>query len=484
MTTMTGMNPGGHGVFDFRVLDLNEIHGRSERFVRSSQYAGLTLFDFLGKRGLKVGAFNIPLTYPAWPINGVMVAGPITPDLRVAYTYPAELAEHIGPMAQHTDPEELKVFDIDRYLDELVWITERHFEYGRKLLIEHGVFDLFWFHLHSLDSVQHRFWQYSQDGLSPNSMEKSKHAGAIERLYRLADDGVGELLELLGSHSNVIVMSDHGAQARGLTEVRVNVWLQELGQQQVDNPGVAERTVRALRRRINDRWGDAKQASSSGSLNMLDQQRTGAFFFPLADPVGGIVINLIDRQPEGHVSRNEYEEMRETLIKDLKSWVNTADGRPIVKEIWKREQLYTGRYVENSPDILFAVDPRYYLNGEIWGPVFEHSGELKQNTWSGVHAMEGILIAKGPKVSDNSLNDEANLVDIAPTLLHLLDQPVPSNMNGQVLHNLLTDEEIKDYPKEYCDSLEPLYPSGQPEAVSGDESEAMARHLRALGYME
>ena len=65
VTTMTGMNPGGHGVFDFRVLDLNEIHGRSERFVRSSQYAGLTLFDFLGKRGLKVGAFNIPLTYPA-----------------------------------------------------------------------------------------------------------------------------------------------------------------------------------------------------------------------------------------------------------------------------------------------------------------------------------------------------------------------------------------------------------------------------------
>ena len=51
--------------------------------------------------------------------------------------------------------------------------------------------------------------------------------------------------------------------------------------------------------------------------------------------------------------------------------------------------------------------------------------------------MEGILIAAGPVFLPGSSPRNADLLDIAPTVLHLLGVPVPADMDGHVLTELL-----------------------------------------------
>ena len=51
--------------------------------------------------------------------------------------------------------------------------------------------------------------------------------------------------------------------------------------------------------------------------------------------------------------------------------------------------------------------------------------------------MEGILIAAGAAFRQGASPCQADLLDIAPTVLHLLGVPVPADMDGHILTELL-----------------------------------------------
>jgi len=56
--------------------------------------------------------------------------------------------------------------------------------------------------------------------------------------------------------------------------------------------------------------------------------------------------------------------------------------------------------------------------------------------YSGSHRMDGVLIAGGPDVQELPEFADARLMDLAPTLAHMLDLPVPSGMDGKVMEGL------------------------------------------------
>lgn len=487
VSAMTGRNPGQHGVFDFRHLDLSTLHGRKDTLVSSREYAGTTVFDLLGRRGLRVGAFNIPLTYPAWPINGVMVSGPITPDHRQAYTHPPELGGRLGLMARHTSPEHLQSFGDAEYLEELIWDTQTHFHLGLQLLEEEGPFDLFWFHLHTIDSVQHRFWRYIEPA-------DPKYGEAIAHLYRLADQGVGQLLAKLGPGSTVFVISDHGARGKAGTELRVNAWLQRQGLLSAWGTQKPERYLRLLYRKANELLPDPSQrligkmpAAWQSCLEQLHAggvkwNKTKAWFFPLTDPVGGLVVNLIGRQPTGCVANADYESVRKDIVTRLKGLQDPKTARQIIKGIWYREDMYPGPFTEYAPDIVFVVDSTYHLSGNISGPWLAPTAVSETEAWSGVHDMDGIFIANGPNIVPGQWIEGATIRDVAPTLLYAMEGAIPSDMGGRVLFEVFTTEWKENHHASYCNPLPLLY-SGE-DLFSERETESMMSRLRGLGYVE
>src|SRR5438093_6663075 len=90
---LLGSAPGAHGVLDFRAVAAARYEGTTGRVVTSNDYPKRTLFDVAGSAGLRVASIRVPMTYPAWPVNGVMVAGPPTPDDRRLFCEPADLAQ-------------------------------------------------------------------------------------------------------------------------------------------------------------------------------------------------------------------------------------------------------------------------------------------------------------------------------------------------------------------------------------------------------
>ena len=96
--------------------------------------------------------------------------------------------------------------------------------------------------------------------------------------------------------------------------------------------------------------------------------------------------------------------------------------------------------------------------------------------------MDGILAAAGPGVAAGASADRNELIDIAPTVCHLLGVPVPEDMDGKVMLNLFTEEFSSEHSVETGPPTLESDHDGK-EDYGGDEAEAVAETLRAMGYV-
>jgi predicted AlkP superfamily phosphohydrolase/phosphomutase len=132
----------------------------------------------------------------------------------------------------------------------------------------------------------------------------------------------------------------------------------------------------------------------------------------------------------------------------LAEWRNPDTGEAVVARAWRREDVYHGPAVEDAPDIVLepALDQGYaytYLSsrGQPGPPVgrlapAERLG-AKGGSMNGSHRPEGILILAGSGVQRGNHLAEAQIIDVAPTLLHLLGLPLPAHLDGRVLSEAL-----------------------------------------------
>src|SRR3954453_6476580 len=108
---MTGWNPGRHGMYDFRTLGIERYsrlwgagHSASfeegRDFVTSSRWSNAAFWDQLDG---PAAVLSVPMTYPAWPIDGRMVAGFPLPDYDRNHTQPPELAGELPPLLDFAD---------------------------------------------------------------------------------------------------------------------------------------------------------------------------------------------------------------------------------------------------------------------------------------------------------------------------------------------------------------------------------------------
>src|SRR5436309_6538 len=77
---LTGLNPGRHGILGPEAVDLARYRageGGAKLAVGSGAIAGRTVLDLAGRAGRRVLAYGVPMTYPAWAINGVLVAAQV-----------------------------------------------------------------------------------------------------------------------------------------------------------------------------------------------------------------------------------------------------------------------------------------------------------------------------------------------------------------------------------------------------------------------
>lgn len=497
-TFMTGRNPAGHGVLGFRNLDARRYEFREPDIISSEWIAGRTFWDFAGEHGAKVGALWVPVTYPQWPVNGILVSGYPTPSAVRSFGHPESLVAALPGLTEdsaffNSAPPEKIAAELERLARERGRVAAD--------LMRREAFDVFVVVIGSIDRAQHDFWRHL-DHRSPahNPGEARRFWPVIRDTYIAADRAVSELIEAASSDTAVVVMSDHGGGPAAEREVHVNAWLRKQRLLAAHPPGRGRGSWSAAYRWLKDRVAarekifrymphglrrrlTALDAAATLGLGSIDWAQTLAFRFPLYPPFEGIAINLAGRQPQGCVAPDDYETIRDDVLSALRATCDPSDDRPILAGAFRREEVYSGHHLERFPDIVIEFREGYKGGTDLWGdwvrPV--RTGELRK--LSGAHRMEGTLIAAGPGFRRGIEVEGASLTDIAPTVLYAMGLPQPAAMDGRVLRGLFEPDHIAKHPIETIDaSSESARPSSA--GLSPIEQAEIAEHLRGLGYMD
>ncbi len=502
-TFATGYNPGKHGTYDFRDYDPRRYSCFADTIVDSNAFAGKSIWDIVGAAGQKVGVITVPVTYPAWKVNGFMISGYPTPDAARSFAYPPSLGESIPPLTE--DSVFFKSASQSEVLKELVRITHLRTDVSVAELKKDD-YGLFIMVIGATDRAHHDWWKFI-DPQHPayDPEEAALYGDYIQQVYQAADDCIGKFLEVVDDDTTVIVMSDHGGMAHPKYYFNTNYWLRSLD---LLKPGVKankqqsgfnaiinqfyrtkirrlpylEKIYRGLPQRLK-KVATNLDSQTMMNLGVIEWKQTKAYRFPMYPPVEGIMINVIGRQAEGCVQPGEeYEALRTRILEEVSNLREPETREQIVLEAYRREELYHGERLETAPDIIIVTQDRFKGGTSIDELISTVPLDVISKL-SGVHRMDGIILAQGPNIRGNARIEGAGIIDVAPTVLYALGMPIPSDMDGKPLAALFEDRHTRQTIASYTDERRVEDVASDEYGYSEEEEESVRLKLEALGYL-
>lgn len=504
-TMVTGLNPGKHGVYWF-TEDIPEDY--EYKFINGSFRRGKAFWRVLSEEGQSVGVMNVPLTFPAEDVNGVFVSGldsPSADDPR--FTFPSELRHEVVEAAggEYWVYPALARYVVageeDAGLDRLHSSIDKRLAVARRLMTTRS-WDTFMAVFTESDVVQHFFWRHMED---PRPEDPARHREAIRDTYEHLDRVVGELMATAGPNCMMVLVSDHGARHEEGLARALPSWLAHLGLFAYRSEA-NERNVRSMAmslivkcfRQLDKRLSAEAKHKLSRRLPWLRRRVEVMMSFAKVDWARTeaytdgkrpeIWVNLRGRQSKGIVAPERYEEVRQSIIDSLTSAVCERTGQPLVRRVLRREEAYSGPYVDRSPDLV--VEWRdggncldlVYPDGRKLALAKQHlPDDPFDHLVNGGHDPYGIVGFLGDGVRRGRIED-AQIADVAPTILFLRDAPIPSDVDGKVLEGAFTDELVGSRDLKQGDQATIVDEGG--DGYSEDEAAEIRDRLQALGYVE
>ncbi len=103
---------------------------------------------------------------------------------------------------------------------------------------------------------------------------------------------------------------------------------------------------------------------------------------------------------------------------------------------------------------------------------------------SGIHDLNGVLIAYGPAIRKGFKVKKAHIFDITPTILALMGLPVPEDLDGRVLVEMFDPLFMKNHPIQVCSSFEHYFKRKKIKISKDIDDKESLDKLRALGYIK
>ncbi|MFH0832880.1 MAG: alkaline phosphatase family protein, partial [Candidatus Aenigmatarchaeota archaeon] len=445
----TGTWPDKHGLTDFGYLKIEPIT-RNSKWMPYTSAAIKTdpIWRIMSNHGIKVGVVDWLYTWPPDKINGFMVSTINQLYEKLSnYTYPSTLQKEISSeipkpinisiYAKINNDEafiESSLSDEDYRMNEFLYLMDKY----KPDFSATGFYK-------STDGFQHFYWSYKEPRyFDVNREEAEKYGNVIETSYSLMDRFIGELLN---KNLTVLVVSDHGF-----------AWNAE-----ISGP-ILLSNYESVGRNKHFTLSFNKLLQELGFLTLEDYNKifrassivfskTKAYFCNNFTATG-VCINLKGREQQGIVEQNDYEALRDEIIEKMKD-IRLENG----------ENLFVGiqKTTNSTVDILFDVNPimknsENFVFIETMGALnqkFTNVAYIKYNNkkldkiiinnydyWlkdfikyyePGNHQMNGIILMKGTDIKSDYLIKNAKVVDVAPTILYLMGEAIPKNMDGRIL---------------------------------------------------
>jgi len=318
------------------------------------------------------------------------------------------------------------------YLDQ----TDAHAEWwGRAtqhVLANHD-WDMAFTWVGTIDHMQHVMY----GAIEPKSRhydpaQAETWMGHLRHVYSAVDTAAGRILEAVDLDDTlVLVVSDHG-----FTHLDYNPYIKHL-----------LATAGLLSYSLDPETGEM----------VVDWSKTKCY--PLEPGHAHIFVNLKGRDPQGIVEPGDYERVQQEIIDALMAIRDPRTGGPIMDAVLRRQEaetlgVYAGRGYERIGDVLFALKPGYCCNPFVYRARVEYPDgtmrvipnpenlepDVLGQHFTGIHLclpavedMQAMMILSGPGVKRQERRLPARIIDIAPTVAHILGTPVPKDAEGGIL---------------------------------------------------
>ena len=512
----TGTNPGKHGILEFyeRIPHTYDI-----RFVNALSREGASFFRIASEAGRRVVVVNVPMTFPAEEVNGVLIAGLDAPGKNSpGFCRPPELIRELeAAQGEYIIEPGLTGCIVNGEIDKAAQLLFEEIESKKRstrYLMQRYPWDLLVTVFRSTDAAHHCFWKY-QDPTHPqhDPAEAEKYGGVIREAYQRIDAFLQEVLEQAGPDTLILVVSDHGCGPKHPAGNQLNSWLESAGflaygsaKGGGGNPftralgGMYRWTIAKTPRRTKEiLWrllpGFRDRVQSRLCFAGIDWRRTRAFsdtLFPT------IWINVRGREPLGVVEPgDEYDRLCAEITAALMDVRDERSGERIVDRVLHRREIYSGPHVDKAPDLLVRWREDIPIQGIRLPGRAGAAGNAERGATpfipgedyrviSGDHCLQGLLLFRNPLGKGAGVEGSgASLLDIAPTALYALGVPVPEGLDGRVLTELFPESFLRDHPVSFSGPGAPTVPSRSEGKDYGDEEEeSVKERLRSLGYLE
>ena len=504
----TGTNPGKTGA-----ADLFKFIPGTYRLepMNAGNLQGIPFWSLAGSAGKRVCIYNVPVTYPAKPVNGIMISGLDAPGLNDRAVYPADFRDRLLKAVpdfqisfendakylvnHHNDPVGEWIRQLKRYL-EMEFRVINH-------LMTLDDWDLFVAVIRSTDIFQHTHWLAVEKVISgaETTAEDTMRAEAVFGCYEAIDRQLGDTWQHWCADRNVIFMSDHGF-GRLDGYVSVNRVLADAGLLKFRPVSHNQRSQTYLVKKLQSHLPRGARQKMKRYLGLTkSRERWQSYTDSLVAGIdwsqtrlcsiggfGSLFVNLKGRGPQGIVGgeaeRRQVLAEAEAALAGLR---NPGDGTPLLSRFYHREEIYSGPLLQEMPDAVINMRDWSYApvigtgNDLAEETIFRPPlSEWKQLAHTGSHRREGIFFAGGPGINNADLG-EAQMVDIAPTIMTLLGLPPLADWDGCVLEEALMDGSTitepgsSVYGKMDADSRGRVY--------SEEDEEEIRKRLKNLGYL-
>lgn len=411
----TGNNPGRFGLYYMNKLS-------EDRKVKPNPPILKDYGFFWSKiaEKYKVGLLNIPF------IRTKLKTGFCVPGRLPLDSYPKSVKEKL-PAWEDLQPDWSKGEEYN--LKILKKMVENQTENIRYALREWDLDLLFAFYV-ATDTIQHQFWGYMDE--THRLYKESKYKNEILNLYKKIDSALAEILGMIDEETNLLMLSDHGFQAYEYS-IPINHWLRKEGYLKLkeDNEEINSHFDRLLKKGydyVQDTFLE-KFVPSKIKTQAVDG------FFPLIDKAIDWDRSVAFAAHGGGGIYVEEKEIEEEISEKLLEIKNPYTGENAIRKAYSREEVYHGKYINKAPNILAVPQEQAWIVSRLGydSTVIERPSIM---SGSGTHARDGMIITSGPDF-ERGADIEADIMDIAPTMLEMFDEGGIEDMDGEALEEVL-----------------------------------------------
>jgi len=471
----TGCNPEKHGVFDFVVPGPRITDNRS---LTAADVGTETYYEIMEAEGFDTIHVNLPASWPPLtdaPTITSLLTGDDSP------IHPPELRKELAGLGEYRiAPDATIDRDSSAYVEEIRDIEACRFAHAERLM-DSRPWDLFFVLFSGTDWLCHKYYSELLDGTAPEN---------VVSLFTDVDEYLRTLVESAPADTNTLVLSDHGFREIERT-FNLNEWLiqegylsmtgaqnyekekhagESVGGRQFDLPLRRVMSVEPVANLLRSVYRRVRNYLPVNlSVKRAPDPAASQAFAPTFE-LHGIYINSVDRFEDGAVAAADYDQIVDSLVSELTDVTDPDTGGCVFTRVARGDDIYESSRSGRRPDIVLEPSSGYLLGASL------RDRALFRDETDGYHSETGVCLMTGPDI-DAEATVTGGLVDIAPTILHAFDLPVPAHVDGHVLDVFAHDSPV--FTRDVRTGEE-RYRNREPvDTVDGDAAD----RLRNLGYL-